>query len=169
MGWPISPTDSAAIADALAEPNYVPAGVTQSFLEESRDLSPVQTIIFIGVVVAITLLLRCYARGIIRKDFKLDDWLALVTMVVIQRTAKLRRCLLNTPANAVSAPLLCLHYPFHHPHSSWLWAPHRVHSIHPLQPHNQQHRNPGLRRPHPLHLRPPTMPPFRPRLLLALR
>lgn len=84
MGWPISPTDSAAIAAALAEPNYVPAGVAQAFLEESRDLPPVQTIIFIGVVVAIALLLRCYARGIIRKDFKLDDWLALATLVVIK-------------------------------------------------------------------------------------
>lgn len=91
MGWPISPTESAAIAAALAKPNYVPAGVTQAFLEENRDLSPVQTIIFIGVVVAITLLLRCYARGIIRKDFKLDDWLALATMVVLPGMANLGR------------------------------------------------------------------------------
>ena len=81
MGWPISPTDSAAITAALAKPNYIPVGVTQAFLEENRDLAPVQTIIFIGVVVTSTLLLRCYARGVLRKDFKLDDWLAITTMV----------------------------------------------------------------------------------------
>lgn len=81
MGWPISPTDSAAIAAALAIPDYVPAGVTQAFLEQNRDQAPVQTIIFVGVVVAITVLLRCYARGVLMKDFKLDDWLALTTMV----------------------------------------------------------------------------------------
>jgi hypothetical protein len=76
-----SPTDSAAIAAALAKPNYVPAGITQAFLEQNRDQPAVVAILFIGSFVTLILALRCYARVFIVKSFGLDDWLALLTMV----------------------------------------------------------------------------------------
>ena len=76
-----SPPNSAAIAAVLTKPNDVPAGITQTYLEENRDHPVVVAILFIGVFVTLVLALRCYARVFIIKRFGLDDWLALLTMV----------------------------------------------------------------------------------------
>lgn len=76
-----SPPNSAAIAAALAKPDYVPAGITQAFLEQNRDQPAVVAILFIGVFVTLIVALRCHARVFIVKSFGLDDWLALLSMV----------------------------------------------------------------------------------------
>lgn len=80
-GMLVSPTDSEAIAAALARPNYVTPGITQQHLEENRDSGPIIAILLIGVFVFLTLLLRCYARISVQKQFGFDDALAVLTMV----------------------------------------------------------------------------------------
>ncbi|KAK4540017.1 hypothetical protein LTR36_009833 [Oleoguttula mirabilis] len=77
-----SPIDSQAIKAALARPNYIPLDITAALLEESRDKSAIVAILFVGALVYVFVALRSYARVFITKHFGLDDWLALLTLIL---------------------------------------------------------------------------------------
>lgn len=79
-----SPTDAAAIAAALAKPDYIPSGITAAFLEENRDRASIIAILFVGLLVYVIMALRCYARAFVVMHFGLDDWLAILTLVSLR-------------------------------------------------------------------------------------
>ena len=79
----VSETNSAAIAAALIKNRPDTDKLTQEYLEENRDGDAAIPILFLGVLVTLTLVLRCYGRLIIQKKFGVDDWLAVLTLVSI--------------------------------------------------------------------------------------
>lgn len=95
-----APINSQAIDAALAKPNYIPSGISAAFLEQSRDRPVVIAILFIGSFITLILALRCFARIAVVKQFGLDDWLALGTLV----RCRFQRCLSKIRASADPSP-----------------------------------------------------------------
>ena len=78
-----SPTNNAAITAALATSSNIPSRVTAAFLRETRDEPAIIAILFVGAIVLVFASLRCWARVFIVKDFGVDDWLALISLVSV--------------------------------------------------------------------------------------
>ena len=81
----VSRTNSAAIAAALIKNKPDTDKLSQDYLEENRDGDAAIPILFIGVLVTLILVLRCYGRLFVQKKFGLDDWLAVLTVVGVRQ------------------------------------------------------------------------------------
>lgn len=87
----ISSVNEAGIASALNSGINTTNGITQQYLEQNRDGAPAISIVFIGALVVVVLLLRCYARFFVQQQFGLDDALAILTMVRAHRQVSVSR------------------------------------------------------------------------------
>ena len=73
----------ADILQAFAASNHsgIPDGITPGYLAENRDHAPLAAIFFLFAIATILLILRSAARLLLVKQFGLDDWLAVLTVV----------------------------------------------------------------------------------------
>ncbi|KAF7717524.1 Uncharacterized protein PECH_005452 [Penicillium ucsense] len=60
----------------------IPDGVSLEYLAQSRDHPAIVGILFVACFAAFILLLRLYARTFLVKRLGLDDWLAVLTMII---------------------------------------------------------------------------------------
>lgn len=66
---------------AAIESGDVPLNITTEYLMETRDHSAVIALIVVGGLTSIVVLARCISRGFVVKNFGLDDWLAVFSVV----------------------------------------------------------------------------------------
>ena len=125
----ISPTNPEAIALALARPNYVTEDVTQAFLEQRNDEAAIIAILIIGILVTLTLLLRCYSRIYVQRHFGLDDVLAILTIVSLPlELATLPKMGVESNTN-MSAALRCIRRPVSYHDKTWSWTTSCLHAM----------------------------------------